>query len=270
MEILKVEPLNKAPEDRYLNARSHRFNSFLNSRNNTISIELVSDRLRTQFLLKKVGLPVPQNQAVYFQGDLKAAIKKVGGYPIAIKPLDAPKKQGITLNINNLQEAKTACKLALSESKLGGVLVEQYYLGRKYQILVVNGRVLRVIEIMPAYVLEEERCIKEKSLAMSDYLHSNGSEKNLNPLSHTCNSLTEANKSINLNIADANQEQIIHDFTNKIHFKNVYLAQIVAAIVGLDAVEIEIISNDLSLPLSNTEGAIINVDSYFKLNKYFL
>lgn len=270
MEILKVEPLNKAHEDRYPDPKSHRLNDFLNNCNHKIGIELVSDRLRTQFLLKKVGLPVPQNQAVYFQGDLKAAIEKVGSYPVKIEPLDAANKQGITLNINNFKKAKAACQLALQESKSGGILVEKYYCGCKYRILVVNGRILRVIEIMPAYVVKEKQSIQEKSLATSDRLPSNGSEKNQQTCSHTSNSLSEANKPINLNVADANQDKIICNFTNKIHLQNVYLAQIVATIVGLDAVEIEIVCDDLSLPLSLSNGVIIDVNSSFKLNSYFL
>ena len=237
-----IDSLDKSHGD-YQTTCSNRFNDVLIDRNDKISLELLGDRLRTQVLLRKVGLPVPLNQPVYFSADLETAIEKVGSYPIAIKPLDAPTQSGTTFNINNLSEAQAASKLALQVSKSGGVLVEKYYCGNEYRILVINGRVLRVIEILPA--------------------ESTGHDASRS-------NLKGANEPIGLNVFNFNKNKIIRDFTSKIHFRNLYLAQTIAAIVGLDAIEVEIVCQDLSIPLHNTKEAIINVNSSFRLKNYFV
>ena len=247
MEVFKVESLNKPCKDRT--------DDSLKERNHKISIELVSDRLRTLSLLERLGFPVPLHQAAYFLADLEVAIKKVGGYPIAIKPLNASNRQGITLNINNLAEAQSACRLALQVSKSGGVLVEEYYRSNnKYRILVIDGRVMRAIEI--------------RYFQSDDGSKSQLEETILEPESDS--KIDKIDRLIDLNVIKFNQNKIIRDFTNKIQLQNIYLAQTVATIVGLDAVEIEIVAKDLSLPLSLTSGVIINVNSSFQLKSYFL
>ena len=225
--------------------------------------ELVLDRLRTLSVLKNLGLPVPLNQAVYFSQDLETAIANVGGYPVIIKPLDAVSDMGITFNINNLDEARSACKLALPESKSGGVLVEKFYPGYNYKILVVNGRAIRAIEF--------EQIARNNALSKSKQLTSTDNCLDIDSVRHqhnTCNKSDRVNELVSPKVAKANK--IVRNFTNKIHWKNIYLAQIAAAIVGLNLVEIEIVSRDLSLPLNFAEEAIVNVSSSFKFNDHFL
>ena len=255
MQIFQVESLNKPGKNRT-------DNSFKEC-NHKMSLELVSDRLRTLSVLKNLGLPVPLNQAVYFSQDLENAIAKVGGYPVIIKPLDAISEAGTTPNINNLNEARAACKLALPESKFGGVLVEKFYPGYNYKILVVNGRAIRAIEF--------EQIDRNNALPTLKQLTSTDNCLDRDSVHHqpnTCYKLNRVNELVYPGVAKANK--IVRNFTDKIHWKNIYLAQIVAAIVGLNLVEVEMVSRDLSLPLNFAEEAIVNVSSSFKFNDYFL
>ena len=255
MQIFQVESLDKPGKDRT--------DDSFKECNHKISLELVSDRLRTLSVLNSLGLPVPLNQAVYFSQDLENAIAKVGGYPVIIKPLDAISEAGTTPNINNLNEARAACKLALPESKFGGVLVEKFYPGYNYKILVVNGRAIRAIEF--------EQIARNNALSKSKQLTSTDNCLDIDSVRHqhnTCNKSDRVNELVSPKVAKANK--IVRNFTNKIHWKNIYLAQIAAAIVGLNLVEIEIVSRDLSLPLNFAEEAIVNVSSSFKFNDHFL
>ena len=258
MQIFQVESLDKPGKDRT--------DDSFKECNHKISLELVSDRLRTLSVLNSLGLPVPLNQAVYFSQDLENAIAKVGGYPVIIKPLDAISEAGTTPNINNLNEARAACKLALPESKFGGVLVEKFYPGYNYKILVVNGRAIRAIEFEQFEQIDRNNALPIlKQLTSTD--NCLGRDSVLDQ-SNTCNKLDRVNKLVSPKVAKANK--IVRNFTEKIHWKNIYLAQIVAAIVGLNLVEVEMVSRDLSLPLNFAEEAIVNVSSSFKFNDYFL
>ena len=225
--------------------------------------ELIGDRLRTLSVLKKLGLPVSAHHAVYFMLDLASAIANIGSYPVTIKPLNAVSEAGTTFNINNLSEAQSACKLALPESKSGGVLVEKYYSGYNYKILVVNGRAIRAIEF--------EQIERNKALPKSMQLTSTDNCLDRDSVYHkpnTCNKSDRVNELVNPGVAKVNK--IARNFTDKIHWKNIYLAQIVAAIVGLNLVEVEMVSRNLSSPLNFAEEAIVNVSNSFKFNDYFL
>lgn len=247
MEIFKVESSNKSTD--------YRTDDSVKKCNSKISIGLISDRLRTLSLLARLCFPVPLHQAVYFLADLEVAIKKLGGYPVAIKPLDASNQQD-TLNINNLAEAQAAYELALRVSESGEVLVEKYYFSnKKYRILIISGRFIRAIEITSLQTNDCSRSWLEGTmLEYQNYSNDDLKSK------HTGNSASKIDK----------RGKIIRDFTNQIHVQNISLTQKVAKIVGLDTVEIEIVSEDLSLPLNSINGVIINVNSFFRLNSYFL
>ena len=83
--------------------------------------------------LPRLDLPLTPPQAVYFMLDLETAIAKIGSYPVIIKPLDAVSEIETIFKVDNWKEAKSACKLALPESKSGGVLVEKFNLDRNYK-----------------------------------------------------------------------------------------------------------------------------------------
>ena len=255
MQVTKINP------DRALN--SWNVDELTSNDQQELNRELIGDRLRTLSLLSRFGLPVPPHQAVYFMFDLATAIAKVGGYPVVIRPLDAVSEAGTTPNINNLDEARSACKLALPESKSGGVLVEKFYLGCNYKILVVNGRAIRAIEF--------EQIDKNDALPKSKQLTSTNNCLDRNSVHHqpnTYNISNRVNELVYPGLAKVNK--IVRNFTDNIHWKNIYLAQIVAAIVGLNLVEVEMVSRDLSLPLNFAEETIVNVNRSFKFNDYFL
>ena len=154
--------------------------------------------------------------------------------------------------------------MALPESKSGGVLVEKYYSGYNYKILVVNGRAIRAIEF-------EQIDFKDNTLPISKHLKSTDDSSDYDSIQHkpnTCNKSNRVNEPVYPGVAKVNK--IVRNFTDKIHWKNIYLAQIVAAVVGLNLVEVEMVSRNLSLPLNFAEEAIVNVSNSFKFNDYFL
>ena len=83
--------------------------------------------------LPRLGSPVTPPQAVYFISDLEIAIAKLGSYPVVIRPLDAVSEVETTFKVDNWKEARSACKLALPESRSGGVLVEKFDPDRNYK-----------------------------------------------------------------------------------------------------------------------------------------
>ncbi len=227
------------------------------------------DRLNTLSFLRKLDFPVPQNREVYFLKDLENAIHQVGSYPVVIRPLNASSGKGITLNIDNLKNAHTACKLALTESKSGGILVEKYFAGYNYRILVVNGRVLRAIKIMPNNINSANDLSKESLVKINNNLLENKSQINIQTLESAYSNF-ETDKPIYIDPGRLITDSVAFDFSIEIHFENIYLAQTVAGLIRLNVLEIEMICHNLSLPVNCNEGVIINVNSYFNINQYFL
>ncbi|HEY9688590.1 MAG TPA: cyanophycin synthetase, partial [Coleofasciculaceae cyanobacterium] len=137
--------------------RQQRVQATLSNRTGILAVELACDKDGTKRVLADAGVPVPRGTTVRYADELKDAIDEVGGYPIAIKPLDGNHGRGITLDIESWEEAEEAYEMAMADSKSQTILVERFYKGNDHRVLVVNGQVVAVAERVPARVVGDGR-----------------------------------------------------------------------------------------------------------------
>jgi cyanophycin synthetase len=114
----------------------------LSSCTSILGVELACDKEGTKQILRDAGVPVPRGTVISFLDELEEAIEYVGGYPIVVKPLDGNHGRGITIDIDNWQDAEDAYDAAREVSR--DVIVERFYKGRDHRVLVINGRVVRL------------------------------------------------------------------------------------------------------------------------------
>lgn len=246
------------------------------SNTSLLGTELACDKEGTITILREANLPVPKGTVIYRFRQLENAIAEIG-FPIVIKPLDGNHGRGITLNINSWRDAEDAYDLAKSESKSGGVLVERYYRGRDFRVLVVNGKVVAVAERVPAHVIGDGKSTITELVAQVNQDPRRGegheniltritidehSEQVLAQQKLTVNSIPEKGEICYLKAtANLSTGGTAIDRTTEIHPQNIWIAQRAARIIGLDIAGIDITSPDISRPLTEVDGVIVEVNA---------
>ncbi|VEP18399.1 Cyanophycin synthetase [Hyella patelloides LEGE 07179] len=258
-------------------ANQKRIQATLTESSSILGVELACDKEGTKTILGDAGIPVPQGTVVQYLDELEQAIDTVGGYPIVIKPLDGNHGRGITIDINSWREAELAYDLASEASKTRSVIVERYYNGSDHRILVVNGQVIAVAERIPAHVIGNEKSTIEELIAATnrDPDRGVGHDNILTQITVDQTSLAVLQKQgYDLKTilpqgttaylratANLSTGGIAIDRTDDIHPENIWLAERAAKIIGLDIAGIDVVTPDITKPLREVDGVIVEVNA---------
>ncbi len=240
-----------------------------------LGVELACDKEGTKQILRDAGVPVPRGTVVHFLDELEGAIEDVGGYPIVIKPLDGNHGRGITIDINNWNDAEQAYDLAKDVSR--AVIVERFYRGRDHRVLVINGKVVAVAERVPANVIGDGKSTVQELIDRTN-LDPNRGEGHDNVLTkivvdrtsmdllqrqgYTLETVLNPGEICYLRAtAHLSTGGIAVDRTDDIHPENIWLAQRVAKIIGLDIAGIDVVTPDITQPLREVDGVIVEVNA---------
>jgi cyanophycin synthetase len=240
-----------------------------------LGVELACDKEATKRILAAAGVPVPRGTVINFLDDLEEAIEYVGGYPIVVKPLDGNHGRGITIDIRTWEEAEAGYEAARQVSR--SIIVERYYVGRDHRVLVVDGKVVAVAERVPAHVVGNGRSsiaelIEETNL---DPNRGEGHDNILTKIEldrtsyqllerqgYTLNSVPPKDTICYLRAtANLSTGGSAVDRTDEIHPETLWLAQRVVKIIGLDIAGLDIVTSDISRPLREVDGVIVEVNA---------
>lgn len=240
-----------------------------------LGVELACDKEGTKRILANAGVPVPRGTVINYLDELQEAIQDVGGYPIVIKPLDGNHGRGITIDIRSWEEAESAYDAAREVSK--SVIVERYYLGRDHRVLVVDNKVVAVAERVPAHVIGDGKFTIEQLIEITNQDPNRGEGHDnvltrievdrttyqlLERQGYTLETVLPKGEICYLRAtANLSTGGIAVDRTDDIHPENVWLAQRVAKIIGLDIAGIDIVTEDISRPLREVDGVIVEVNA---------
>jgi cyanophycin synthetase len=252
-----------------------RIQATLSSQTSILGVELACDKEGTKQMLQDCGVPVPQGTVIHYHDELEDAINAVGGFPIVIKPLNGNHGRGITINIDNWKHAETAYDAAREVSR--DVIVERFYRGRDHRILVINGSVVAVAERVPAHVVGNGQATIEEliELANQDPRRGEGHKNVLTKIEvdrtswqlldqqgYTLDAVLPQGEICYLRAtANLSTGGVAIDRTDEIHPYNVWLAQRIAKIVGLDIAGIDVVTTDITQPLRDVDGVIVEVNA---------
>ncbi len=240
-----------------------------------LGVELACDKEGTKRILADTGVPVPRGTVINYFDELEQAIEQVGGYPIVIKPLDGNHGRGITIDIRSWAEAESAYDAAREISR--SVIVERYYLGRDHRVLVVDSKVVAVAERVPAHVTGDGVSTIEQLIDQTNQDPNRGeghdnvltrievdrtSYQLLERQGYTLETVLPHAEVFHLRAtANLSTGGIAVDRTDDIHPENVWLAQRVAKIIGLDIAGIDMVTPDISRPIREVDGVIVEVNA---------
>ncbi|WP_072621069.1 cyanophycin synthetase [Spirulina major] len=258
-------------------ANSKRIQATLSDHSSILSVELACDKEGTKLMLRDAGIPVPRGTVIRYIDELQDAIDDVGGYPIVLKPLDGNHGRGITIDINSWDEAEGAYDLASEASKTHSVIVERYYQGSDHRILVINGKVVAVAERIPAHVVGDDHHTISALIDRTneDPRRGEGHDNVLTKIKldktatdvlarqgYSLDSIPPDGERVYLRAtANLSTGGSAIDRTDEIHPENIWIAQRVVKTIGLDIAGIDVVTSDISKPLRETDGVIVEVNA---------
>jgi cyanophycin synthetase len=252
-----------------------RVQAALTSHSNILGVELAGDKEKTKTILASMGVPVPLGKVIYAFSELEDAIDRLGGYPIVIKPLDGNHGRGITIDIQTWEQAEVAYDRARDVSK--GVIVEHFYQGSDHRILVVNHKVVAVAERVPAHVAgngaatiaelvelenQDSRRGEGHDNILTQIQLDEATDEMLSRQGYTLDTILPLDQICYLRAtANLSTGGIAIDRTDETHPETVWLAERVSRIIDLDVAGIDVVTTDITRPLAEADGVIVEVNA---------
>ncbi|MFT6187210.1 MAG: cyanophycin synthetase [Cryomorphaceae bacterium] len=255
-------------------ANQKRIQATVTSETSSIGVELACDKEDTKFLLEQAEVDVPRGDIIRRESSLEETCNYVG-FPLVIKPVDGNHGRGITVNIKNLDDAKVAYGAAKEISR--AVIVEKYIIGEDYRLLVINNKLVAAAKRTPAHVIGDGELTIEALVknVNSDPRRGYGHENVLTQI--TLNDLTKtiiAAKGYTPESVLPKDEMLIlkdtanlstggtsEDVTDIVHPANVSMVERISKIIDLDICGVDIMTTDISKPLRETGGAVLEVNA---------
>jgi cyanophycin synthetase len=238
-----------------------------------IGCDIASDKDLTKKLLHDANLPVPAGGLCADVSELEELLKDIT-LPCVIKPLDANQGRGVATDLRNIRDIKSAFKKAQEISR--HVVVEQFFEGSDYRVLVVNGKMVAASLRIPAKVKGDGNSTIEQLIAIenSNPLRGDGHEfpltkihedealhQHLKSKNYTLNSIPKNGEIVFLRgTANLSTGGTAIDVTEIVHPDVAFACERAARVVNLDICGIDVISEDISKPF-NLNGGIIEVNA---------
>ncbi|WP_419801836.1 cyanophycin synthetase [Mucilaginibacter sp.] len=251
-----------------------RIRATMTERTSSIAVDLAGNKEETKRLLDEQAIPVAKGITITSVDGVHEAIRKVG-FPLVFKPLDGNHGRGATINVKTEQEAIDAFEHAALVSRR--VIAEKFISGFDFRILVVDHKMVAAALRVPANVtgdgvLNINQLIDQTN---SDPRRGYGHEKVLTEIiidrdlldllhkrSYTLESVPAAGEQVFLkSTANLSTGGTSVDVTDMVHPQNVFFCERISRIIGLDICGIDIMAQNLTEPLTENGGVVLEVNA---------
>lgn len=239
-----------------------------------IAVRLAGNKDATKKILASHYVPVAKGDCCTTIDELQSIIERIG-FPLVLKPLDGNQGKGATINVVDYDAAVAAFDYAKTYSSI--VLVEHFISGFDYRFLVVDGRFIAAAKRIPALIVGDGKLTIDRLLLNlnSQEGRGNGHESSLTKIvadqdlftqlskyGYTLNSIPKRGEVLNLkSTCNLSTGGTAEDVTDSVHSENIFLAERVAKIIGLDVCGIDIVTTSVAEPLSTNGGVVLEVNA---------
>ncbi len=250
-----------------------RINSTITDYTSNIAVDIACDKSLTKKILKNAAVPVSEGSVITNEFELEDAIHEID-FPIVIKPLNGNHGTGVTTNIKTFAEAMTAFRVAKKISE--EVIVEKFYRGEDYRILVIDYKYSAAARRIPAKVTGDGVSTIQSLIEKTNRnpQRGNGHEKILTKIKIddqtretlrkqglTLDSIPPAGKTIFVKqTANLSTGGTSEDVTEFIHPDIIKMAERIARSIGLDICGIDMVLSDICKPLKES-GVVLEVNA---------
>ncbi|KWR79871.1 MULTISPECIES: cyanophycin synthetase [Cupriavidus] len=252
-------------------ARQRRIWTAETDRTSAIGESISRDKDLTKSLLESCGVPVPEGRMVESAEDAWDAAEDIG-VPVVVKPYDGNHGRGVFTNLMTREEVETAYAVAIEEGS--GVIVERFVPGNEHRLLVVGGRVVAVAMGETASVVGDGKSTIDElieSQINSDPRRGTTEDHPLNRVRLDSAARLELKRQ---GYADGSavppegrtvliqrNGNVAFDVTDRVHPSVAAHASLAARVVGLDIAGVDLVAQDISRPLAEQRGAIVEVNA---------
>ena len=251
-----------------------RFQATITCKTSSIAVDMACNKELTKKMLDMASIPVASGGICVNEEDLAATIKKIG-YPIVLKPLDGNHGKGASINVTNWEDAVSGLAFAKEYSKR--IIVEKFITGFDYRILVIDNKLVAAAKRVPAHVVGDGTATIQELITTTNldprrgYGHENvltqidvdrDTEDLLEKLGYTLTTIPKIGEIVFLkSTANLSTGGTSVDVTDRMHQENIFLAERISRVIGLDVCGVDIMAENLTQPLKENGGVILEVNA---------
>ena len=244
------------------------------STTSSIAVDMACNKNATRNLLSRSYIPVPKGLLIDTVAELEEAVKKIG-FPLVTKPVNGNHGRGITTQITTLEQALNGFYDAQKISE--DVIIERFIPGNDYRFLVINYKLAAVAKRTPALVRGNGKATIEELIneTNTDPNRGEGHQKVLTKITIDAATLSILDaKELKLDsilplgeilflkdTANLSSGGTATDITDLVHPLNVFMAERIARLMNLDICGIDIMAEDVTIPITEKTGAVIEVNA---------
>jgi cyanophycin synthetase len=243
-------------------------------RTSAIAESVAQDKQLTRMLLKQVGVPVPEGEPVSSAEEAIEVAEDIG-YPVVVKPQFGNHGRGVATNLQTREQVLAAYAAAIQEEDT--IVVEKYAPGDDYRILVIGNRVVAAAKREPAKVIGDgvSTIMQLIEQVNKDPRRSDGHSTVLSQIkidAVALNVLADQNLTPG-SIPGAGQTVFIRrnanlstggtatDVTDLMHPNMAEQMIDAARVIGLDIAGVDVVCQDISRPLEEQHGVVVEVNA---------
>ena len=242
-------------------------------RTGAIAEHIVQDKDLTRTLLRKAGVPVPEGRVVANPADAWEAAEDIG-IPVVVKPQDANHGRGVFINLTTREQVESAFQTAATEGD--GVMVERFIPGNDHRLLVVGGELIAASRGDHAVitgngtdtiaVLVDTQLNTNPLRGVSDFCP--WSKIDTEEWDPAILSELEKQDYQPDSVPNDGERVLISRFANwstevtgLVHPRNREHVTIAAQVAGLDICGVDVVCTDISKPLEDQGGAVVELNA---------
>jgi cyanophycin synthetase len=254
--------------------QQRRIRTSVTDRTGKIAEWISLDKDLTKKLLAELGLPVPLGRSVSSAEQAWAAACELG-LPVVVKPRNADYGHGIGLNLCTREQVLAA--YATAREYRDEVLVERFAQGAQYRVTVVGNQVVAAVRREPVRLTGDGTHTISQLMEQANRDPRRGDDLRL-PLDRVCPDddtpqvLAEQGFTLDAVVpagAEVVMSRIAHswagagvsDVTDLVHPRVAAQAVRAARLIGLDVAGLDVVAQDISRPLEDQGGVILEVNA---------
>lgn len=235
-----------------------------------IAESIAQDKQLTKTMLTAAGVPVPEGREVESAEDAWEAAQSIAA-PVVVKPVDGNHGRGVFMDLTAEDQIKHAYGEALKEGS--GVIVEQFARGSEHRLLVVGNQLIAAAAGDAAAITGDGIHTVEQLIELqlnSDPRRGEDETKPLDVVRLTPNIVAtlvsqgvrpETIPESGAKIIVRRNDNLSRDVTDEVHPSIAEHAVLAAQVVGLDIAGIDLVTEDISRPLEEQGGVIVEVNA---------
>ena len=251
-----------------------RFQATITCNTSNIAVDIACNKEETKRMLDNASIPVASGSICVDEEDLEDTIRKIG-YPIVIKPLDGNHGKGASINVTNWEDAKSGLAFAKEYSRR--VIVEKFITGFDFRVLVIDNKLVAAAKRVPANVIGNGKNTIQELIDTTNldprrgYGHENvlteitvdrDTLDLLGKLNYTLETVPTDGEIVYLkSTANLSTGGTSVDVTDMMHPENIFLCERISRVIGLDICGVDIMAENLTQPLKETGGCILEVNA---------